>query len=193
MGTMDSLYGLYGFIILRWGPCISKFQIFHFCDPAMTSVWIKSTGLVGWLARILWLSTCQILRRDYDGYYRCVVISLTFNWRNYEKKWSDKFQVCLFLSNIEGYANTWLIAQWVFCASFFFPLASASSMYLCVSVCVSIHLCVYQSLYLHDNLSPVQARITKSKIPIVLMGDCPLISRLNLTLNSEFIHVHFHH
>ena len=62
-----------------------------------------------------------------------------------------------------------------------------------VVACVCV--CVYQSLAcLHDNSSPVQARITKFgpekqntlvKIPIVLGGKWPWPSKSNLTSNSK--------
>ena len=62
-----------------------------------------------------------------------------------------------------------------------------------VVACVCV--CVYQSLAcLHDNSSPVQARITKFgqekqntlvKIPIVLRGNWPWPSRSNLTSKSK--------
>ena len=64
-----------------------------------------------------------------------------------------------------------------------------------LSLPVSVCVCVYQSLAcLHDNSSPVQARITKFgpekqntlvKIPIVLGGNWPWPSRSNLTSNSK--------
>ena len=67
----------------------------------------------------------------------------------------------------------------------------ASGYCRCLCLCV----CVYQSLAcLHDNSSPVQARITKFgpekqntlvKIPIVLRGNWPWPSRSNLTSNSK--------
>ena len=75
--------------------------------------------------------------------------------------------------------------------SIFLPEASFGLRVLSLPVC----LCVYQSLACpHDNLSPVQARITKIgpekqntlvKIPIVFWGNWPSPSRSNLTSNSK--------
>ena len=68
----------------------------------------------------------------------------------------------------------------------------------CVCVCVSVCVCqsVCQSLACpRDNLGPVQARIAKCgpkmqktlvKVPIVLGGNWPWLSRSNLTSKSEF-------
>ena len=75
--------------------------------------------------------------------------------------------------------------------AWFLPEASFGLRVLSLPVSV----CVYQSLAcLHDNSSPVQARITKFgpekqntlvKIPIVLGGKWPWPSRSNLTSNSK--------
>ena len=68
---------------------------------------------------------------------------------------------------------------------------------VCVSVRVSVCLCVYQSLAcLHNNLSAVHARITKFgwetqntlvKMPIIFWGDRLWPSRSNVTWKSNFI------
>ena len=125
------------------------------------------------------------------GHLRCILCHSLFHYLF--AYYSDLTLGWIYLVARRFLCEVWLMVlkcDEVFTRGQFWP----SGIVIALSVYLSV--CVYQSLACpHDNLSAVQARITKFetqvkntlvKIPITLKGDWLWTSRSNLTWKSNF-------